>query len=218
MGRTQTTVPPNTQPAVGRPDRGPEQVLVVPRIRLFPNNEFHGFSRKGLDSYLRAIKKYAFFAPRDQVEEDASLKQIIPYVILRHDARIFLVERTRGGSEARLRDKVSIGLGGHIYPGDGDGTSDRVTAGMERELTEEVELPAGWRAKPIGLLNDDVEAVGRVHFGLVYVADLPSPDVRVRETSKLAGVFATREEVLAAYPRLESWSQFVVDGVGLLEI
>ncbi|HYM70481.1 MAG TPA: phosphoesterase [bacterium] len=196
----------------------PEQVLVVPRVRLLPHGGFHGFSREGLSAYLTTIEGHAFFAPRDRVEEDASLKQIIPYVILRHDARIFLVERTRGGSEARLRDKLSIGLGGHINPGDGDRASDRVAAGMERELTEEVELPAGWRAKPIGLLNDDVEAVGRVHFGLVYVADLPSPDVRVRETSKLAGAFATREEIRAAYPRLESWSQFVVDGVDLLEV
>lgn len=196
----------------------PEQVLVVPRARLLPHGGFHGFSREGLSAYLTTIEAHAFFAPRDRVEEDASLKQIIPYVILRHDVRIFLVERTRGGSEARLRDKLSIGLGGHINPGDGDRASDRVAAGMERELTEEVDLPAGWRAKPIGLLNDDVEAVGRVHFGLVYVADLPSPDVHVRETSKLAGAFATREEIRAAYPRLESWSQFVVDGVDLLEV
>ena len=89
---------------------------------------------------------------------------------------------------------------------------------MERELTEEVALPPGWHAVPIGALNDDVQAVGRVHFGLVYLADLPSEDVRVRETSKLAGAFAGREELRAAYPRLESWSQFVVDGVDLLEV
>jgi predicted NUDIX family phosphoesterase len=196
----------------------PEQVLVVPRALLFPAGAFYGFSRSGLPAYLEAITEHAFFARRDRVEEDASLKQIIPYVILRCAGRIFLVERTRGGSEARLRDKLSVGLGGHINPEDGDARRDRVTAGMERELTEEVSLPAGWRAAPIGVLNDDVEAVGRVHFGLVYIADLPSPDVRVRETSKLAGAFAGREELRNAYPRLESWSQFVVDGVDLLEV
>jgi len=196
----------------------PEHVLVVPRAQLLPPGGLHGFSRDGLPAYLASIEAHAFFALRSAVEEDATLKQIIPYVILRHADRIFLVERTRGGSEARLRHKLSLGLGGHINPTDGDAPSDRVAAGMERELTEEVDLPAGWRAKPIGVLNDDVEAVGRVHFGLVYVADLPSPDVRVRETSKLAGSFATREEIRAAYPRLESWSQFVVDGVDLLEV
>ena len=65
-----------------------EQVLVVPRALLFPTGAFHGFSRAGLSAYLATIAEHAFFAARDRVEEDASLKQIIPYVILRHAHRI----------------------------------------------------------------------------------------------------------------------------------
>lgn len=195
----------------------PEDVLVVPRAILLPSGAFYGFSSEGLPEYLSAIAGHAFFAPRDRVEEDPSLKQIIPYVVLRHRDHVFLVTRTRGGSEVRLREKLSIGLGGHITPEDTSDAADPVAAGMARELEEEVALPAGWTARPVGVLNDDVEAVGRVHFGLVYIADLPVPDVRIRETTKLAGAFATREEIRAAYPRLESWSQFVVDGVNLLE-
>jgi predicted NUDIX family phosphoesterase len=218
----------------------PEQVLVVPRARLFPNGGFYGFSREGLEGYLAAIAGHAFFARRDQVEEDPSLKQIIPYAVVRHDGRIFLVARTRRGSETRLREKLSIGLGGHINPVDnqaelftaaaaeqtieaggradeGQSAGTLVDAAMARELTEEVDLPAGWRARPVGVLNDDVEPVGRVHFGLVYVADVPSLDVRIRETTKLTGAFVSMVDVRDAYPRLESWSQFILDGVDLLE-
>jgi len=222
----------------------PEHVLVVPRARLLHNGGFYGFRQEGLASYLAAIAAHAFFARRDQVEEDPSLKQIIPYTVVRHDARIFLVGRTRRGSETRLREKLSIGLGGHINPvdnqpelfagsagsGNDDGAVDAgrrpaeeepagtlVDAAMARELTEEVDLPAGWRTHPVGVLNDDVEPVGRVHFGLVYLADVPSLDVRIRETTKLTGAFATMAEVHDAYPRLESWSQFILDGVDLLE-
>lgn len=223
----------------------PEQVLVVPRAQLFRNGGFHGFRREGLSGYLAAIAGHAFFARRDQVEEDPSLKQIIPYTIVRHTERIFLVGRTRRGSETRLREKLSVGLGGHINPVDnqpdlfptaasgsgidpggmagglrpaeGESAGTLVDAAMARELTEEVDLPAGWRARPIGVLNDDVEPVGRVHFGLVYVADVASPDVRIRETNKLTGAFATMAEVRDAYPRLESWSQFILDGIDLLE-
>lgn len=213
---------------------------MVPRARLFPNGGFYGFKREGLSDFLTAIAGHAFFARRDQVEDDPSLKQIIPYTVVRHDARIFLVGRTRRGSETRLREKLSIGLGGHINPVDnqpdlfpggagetaidagaraneGESAGTLVDAAMARELAEEVALPVGWRARPVGVLNDDVEPVGRVHFGLVYVADVPSPDVRVRETTKLTGAFATMPEVRDAYPRLESWSQFILDGVDLLE-
>lgn len=195
----------------------PEDVLVVPRARLFPSGPFYGFSHEGMSAYLAAIAAHSFFAPRDRVEDDTTLKQIIPYVVLRHRDRIFLVERTRAGREARLREKLSIGLGGHIGPADAADAADPLGAGMERELAEEVELRRGWTAHPVGVLNDDVEPVGRVHFGIVYIADLSSPNVRVRETAKLRGAFATREEVRDAYPRLESWSQFVVDAVDLLE-
>ena len=193
----------------------PEEVLVVARARLLPPAGIHGFASEGLSSYLSVIARHAFFAPRERVEHDPTLKQIIPYVILRHADRIFLVQRTRAGAEHRLREKFSIGLGGHITPEDVADAADPVEAGMRRELAEEVEVPPGWHAQPVGVLNDDVEQVGRVHFGVVYVADLPSPAVRVRETTKLAGGFATREEIRAVYDRLESWSQFVVDGAGL---
>jgi predicted NUDIX family phosphoesterase len=195
----------------------PEDVLVVPRAALFPNGGFHGFASDGLSTHLSAIAAHAFFAPRDRVEEDPALKQIIPYVVLRHDGRIFLTRRTAAGAEARLREKLSIGLGGHITPEDTADAADPITAGMERELTEEVDLPPGWHATAVGMLNDDLEPVGRVHFGIVYIVELPSPDVRVRETKKLSGAFATGEEIRDAYPLLESWSRFIVDGIDLLE-
>jgi predicted NUDIX family phosphoesterase len=190
-----------------------EDVLVVPREHLFHSGAFHGFSADGLDRYLAAIAAHAVFVPRAGVEDDPGLKQIIPYVVLRHRDRIFLVKRTRGGSEERLREKFSIGIGGHINPEDIADAADPVEAGMRRELEEEVYVPAGWQVRAVGALNDDQEAVGSVHFGLVYVADLPSAEVRVRETSKLVGAFATLEEIYDVYARLETWSQFMVDAI-----
>ena len=71
----------------------PEEVLVVPRTHLFPAGGFHGFSAEGLPGYLAAIAAHAYFAPRARVEDDPGLKQIIPYVVLRHQDRIFLVRR-----------------------------------------------------------------------------------------------------------------------------
>ncbi len=196
----------------------PEEVLVVPRARLFATGGFHGFSSTGVAAYLSTIAAHAFFAVRDTVERDPSLKQIIPYLVLRHGDRVLLVRRTRGGSEARLREKFSIGLGGHINPEDVGDARDPVEAGLRRELAEEVEVPTGWRARPVGVLNDDREAVGSVHFGIVYIVDLPSPAVRVRESAKLQGALATLAEVRAVYPDLETWSQFVVDAIDLTEI
>ena len=193
-----------------------EEILVVPRTDLLPATGLHGFSRTGLATYLSTISERFLFVRRDRVENDPSLKQIIPYIVLRYGDRIFLAQRTRGGAEARLREKFSIGLGGHITRDDVSDAADPVEAGMIRELTEEVEMPPGWRARPVGILNDDLEPVGRVHFGLVYLADVPTAAVRVREKDKLTGAFATLAEIRHVQARLETWSQFVLDGLDLL--
>jgi predicted NUDIX family phosphoesterase len=200
---------PDTGGAGGRS----EEVLVVPRAQLFAAGAVGGFSPHRLEQFLAAIAAHAYFAPRECVEEDPERKQIIPYAVLRHAGRIFLVRRTAAGSEARLRDKFSIGIGGHINPEDVGDAADPVGAGLRRELEEELVLPPGWRARPAGVLNDDAQAVGSVHFGLVYLVDVPAPDVRVRETAKLQGAFATPAEIRAVYDRLETWSRFVADAL-----
>ncbi len=44
------------------------------------------------------------------------------------------MQRTRAGADQRLHDRWSIGVGGHLNPGDGD-----LTGGLEREWREELE-------------------------------------------------------------------------------
>ena len=51
--------------------------------------------------------------PRPAAETDRSIKQIIPYLVLRDGDRIFLMKRTRAGGDARLHDQYTIGVGGH---------------------------------------------------------------------------------------------------------
>src|SRR3972149_3753996 len=75
-----------------------ELILVVPRGRLLPPGGLDGFFAGGVDAYVERIRRHGEFRRRADVEEDPSLKQIIPYLIIRHRDRIFLFQRsTRGG-------------------------------------------------------------------------------------------------------------------------
>jgi len=65
----------------------------------------------------------------------------------------------------------------------------------------------------MGLLNDDETEVGRVHVGVVFVAEAGGRPVAVRETHKLEGRFVPPGDVLAVYERMETWSQLVFDFV-----
>lgn len=145
---------------------------------------------------------------REEAERDPTHKQVIPYLVLRDGDRWFLMRRTRAGGDERLHDRWSIGVGGHLNPGDGD-----VPGGLRREWDEELVADFVPEFTPVGLLNDDTTSVGSVHLGIVYVADAAGRPVAIRETDKLEGSFATTDEVATVRDGMETWSQLVFDSL-----
>jgi predicted NUDIX family phosphoesterase len=183
-----------------------EQVLVVPRGAVVPGAGWRGIRTHDLAGVLETIAFEGRFEPRAEVETDPHWKQVIPYLVVRDGPRYFLMQRTRAGADPRLHDLWSIGVGGHVNPGDGG-----VAGGLLREWHEEID--ASFEEDPVlyGLLNDDTTDVGRVHLGVVFIADAGGRPVAIRETGKLTGAFATPEEVRAVGRRLETWSQLVFE-------
>ena len=191
-----------------------EQVLVVPTTVFHELGLFQGLSRD-LARYEPLFRAdVARFLPRALAEDDPSYKQLIPYVVLRHGGQIFHYRRGSKGTESRLHALRSIGVGGHINPIDGRDFDGIYRAALLRELGEEVELPPGPpELEPLGLINDDATAVGRVHLGVVHVLTLSAPTVRSREAALADAGFATPGELRRDRDRFESWSQFVLDGL-----
>lgn len=188
-----------------------ELVLVVPRASIMDDPGWHGITTDGLSGFEAIVARDGQFRLRAEVEVDRSWKQVIPYLVLRDGPRYFLMRRTQAGGDARLHDRWSIGVGGHLNPGDRD-----LAGGLRREWREEVRAEFEPDFQLIGLLNDDTTDVGAVHVGAVYLADAAGRDVAIRETEKLAGAFAESAEVAAVVDRLESWSALVfqhLDGV-----
>jgi predicted NUDIX family phosphoesterase len=190
---------------VGDPD---EEVLVVPRTSIVPGDGWLGVRRDGLDAALDAVRRDGFFLRRGDAEEDPTHKQVIPYLVLRDGERWFLMRRTKAGGDARLHDLWSIGVGGHLNPGDGD-----VEGGLRREWREEVVAAFEPAFEPVGLLNDDTTPVGAVHIGIVVLADAAGRLVEIRETDKLSGSFVTTDEVAAVRDSMETWSRLVFDAL-----
>lgn len=188
-----------------------EHVLTVPTDLFHEIGQFQGFCGD-VDKYLSVLLDplNTSYQPRDQVEDDPSLKQLIPYCIFRHDGQIFYYQRGKGG-EARLTSKRSIGIGGHISTLDENGVSSAYEEGMQREIDEEVFLETEFTQTCIGLINDDETEVGRVHLGVVHVFDLNNPKVRPREESILNTGFARPAELVAVKDEFETWSQICLE-------
>jgi predicted NUDIX family phosphoesterase len=188
-----------------------EQILVVPRPKLFTGPPVHGFTTVDALSYRERVRAHAEFRPREAMERDPSMKQVIPYLIVRCGRQMFLFQRTAAGGEPRLHGKFSIGVGGHINRTDVAEASDPLEAGLRRELEEELRIAGSWQARLVGVLNDDTNTVGQVHFGLVHVIDASTPDIAVREHDTLTGRLAGSAEVRELYGRMETWSQLILD-------
>lgn len=188
-----------------------EEVLVVPAKKIFSNGYFNGIERQNLENYFQSISQSYLFIPRNLAEEDESYKQLIPYLVIMHNNKILLLERFNTQGEARLHNKLSIGIGGHINKIDEVDGKIPWECGMRRELHEELTCKGDYSTEFIGLLNDDAVAVGKVHLGLVYLVKFNTGKVTVREQDKMSGRFVDLNVLKESYNYMESWSQIVYD-------
>lgn len=188
-----------------------EEVLVVDRKALEARLGSQTFLTENLAAIRQFILDSHFFLPREQAEYDDTVKQIIPYVILRRGGEYFLLRRLKKQTESRLHDKLSLGVGGHINPTE-EGASDPLEAGLRRELAEEVDVAHIASLTCIGLINENTGGVSDYHTALVYLLETDGP-VAVRETEKMSGAWTTPADLLPLRDRLETWSQIVVEQV-----
>jgi predicted NUDIX family phosphoesterase len=195
-----------------------EFVYVVERRRLFDLAFPHGLvsaaeRREEVGEYLRRIRAHGFFVERRKAEEDSSLKQIIPYVVVCRAGEVLLLTRGDRQGEARLHGKRSIGIGGHINPVD-HSEGDVLLRGLDRELDEELHLATRPELSLAGFLNDDSTPVGSVHFGMVVVARVRTGTVRIRETEMMDGTLVRVEQLLHLHEeepaRFETWSALLL--------
>lgn len=197
-----------------------EMIIGIPRERALPDGAWSGFkpfSSVGMGTVeIGRLDLLGSPRPRRELEMDPSWKQPIPYAIAMYEApdgsrHLFWMDRLAGGSDRRLHGRASFGVGGHIGAHDGG-----IFAALEREWTEEVDTPSLPRFTPLGLLNDDADEVGRVHLGVVFLAQLRSDQIQVREHEKLAGSLIRVSEAVARASELEGWSAALIAHIAAL--
>ncbi len=185
-----------------------ELILVVKRQELLGNQTWHGIKEVDFEQYLQTIQTKKEFLPRGIMETDPSYKQIIPYLVFQFKDKHFLMQRAAHASETRLRNKYSLGIGGHIRQE--DMTTNSIFDWAKREFHEEVNYSGNLTIKPLGILNDDTDDVGKVHIGFVLLLQGDSAEISIKSELK-SGTLVTLDECTALYDSLESWSQLVFD-------
>ncbi len=185
-----------------------EMILVVKRTDIFPLEAWHGLMPVNETYFTNLVREKKLFMPRSVMEQDPTYKQIIPYLVFKFEDKYFLMQRKAKATESRLQSKFTLGIGGHIR--EEDMTSDDLRTWAHREFEEEVAFEGTYAVKPLGLLNDDTNAVGEVHVGFVYLIEGTSANISVKEELQ-SGSLMTLEEINKCYDRMETWSQIVFD-------
>lgn len=201
MNNTTTATQPHASPQ-------DELILVIKREKLFPHDAWQGFKQVNFDTYLHIIQEHKEFLPRSLMEQDPAYKQIIPYLIFENNGRYFLMQRHKKASEKRLQSKFSLGIGGHIRQEDMQ--SNNLFDWARREFHEEVKYDGNLNIKPLGILNDDSNDVGKVHIGFVFLLHGDTNQISVK--SELAsGQLVTLDECKQYSEHMESWSALIYD-------
>lgn len=206
-----------------------EFVFVVPRTALFPDYYPHGLVRfqdapaeesvcVSRAAFETVVARDGFFVERPMAERTPIWKQVIPYTLVQCGERILLTRRTKQGGEARLHDKHSIGIGGHVNPVDLESAAregalrNPLPAGARREIEEELLLRGSYTLRAVGILNDDSNSVGAVHVGVVHVMRVEGT-LEVREKEQLEGRLVTPSELRELAERganIETWSKLLL--------
>ncbi len=197
-----------------------EKVLCIHRDRLPPPwLKPKSIVPLGLTTFIETCTQSGFnFINREEAEQDSSLKQVIPYILLQNKRLAQTAIYNRQGSEKRLHDLWSLGIGGHINPIDqknGQASfKDILISGMERELDEElIKRPAGDKAEFVGVISEDITDVGSVHLSAVFRILTRTPESYLPGPELSQFQWAGNKEV--SQLNLELWSELALSLISL---
>lgn len=122
------------------------------------------------------------FISRSDAEKNFDYKQLIPYAIVQDEEGLVLTYQ-RCGSEKRLSEMFSVGIGGHVNDLDfGQSLYDRLLAGLKREFDEEIGVRlSDTQINLIGMINEEQTEVGHCHTGVVFLVKLDRTKLKFDE-------------------------------------
>lgn len=165
---------------------------------------------------LPAIVSKAFFIDRFLIENDKTYKQLIPYVVLTHQKKIVTYARNKG-AEPRLRNMSSFGFGGHVIKSDlGEDSLANINTlwnAAKREIIEEIGIALHEPIEPSALINEDTTPVGRVHFGIVYLAEVGKEIYKSSLATEYANFRLVSLKELHLIENLEPWSKIIAENL-----
>jgi predicted NUDIX family phosphoesterase len=224
----------------------PQHILAFDK-RGFNFDGMEGLITMSPKTFFESAAACLFIGRREELEADERFGQVLPYIVLyqRHADRfqVFVYQRTKKVGEQRLAGLMSVGTGGHVDLFDvvaKDSVIDFIATmagAIARELNEEVgfihnatndalsfdQLRAAETERPLfptfaGIIKDDSNSVGRVHFGVVMAMEIPagySPQC-IEDELTTVGMVEPHAALAKGEGAFENWSKIVLENIGVI--
>jgi len=198
------------------------EIVAIPAERIAgiadKAREHDGFAAFGNPGAYKELLQYCVIKQRGLLENDPSYKQIIPYLVLLHDKKIFYYIRPGAINEQRLANKLSIGVGGHVELEDVAHADETIQAAVLREAKEEVGKDISVEnIKPLGFISSEVSDVERVHLGILMLSELEGNQLTVADDEIGMHGFATAKQMEQMMQdekySVENWTQIAWQAV-----
>lgn len=158
--------------------------------------ENNGFKLFENEEEYEELLNISLTKQRGKLENDSSYKQIIPYLMMLYKNKIFYYIRAQGGNEARLHNKLSIGVGGHIEIEDTESPDETIRHALIREAQEEIGENINLsNIYPLGFIYTEQSEVDQVHLGILFVGDILNEDINVNHEEVGENGFLNKQEM-----------------------
>jgi predicted NUDIX family phosphoesterase len=219
--------------------RHPQHILAFDK-KYFGIEGLEGFIHITPKQFFERASQSLFIGRREELEKDERFGQALPYVVMYQKgaddrAALFAYQRTKQVGEQRLAGAISVGVGGHMDLADirmsDNSVVDLVSTfavAVSRELNEEILFDSGVgritfddmrkRAthsvfpKVAGMIVDNSNEVGRVHYGVILAMEIPEGFTPVCAEPELTTIGMAFVDSLPV-DQMENWSKIVLKNV-----
>jgi predicted NUDIX family phosphoesterase len=159
---------------------------------------------------------------RSAAEKDYRFKQLVIYAVIKCGDLFLTYRRTPKTGEERLRNRYSMGIGGHVNIDDtsqltlfgSGGREGFLVEALWREVNEEVSIKPEILSEPeiICFINSDSTDVDKVHFGTVWLIRIGKPEVFLKKERGIGKLeFLDLQHLQMEKEKFEGWSQMLID-------
>jgi len=198
------------------------EIMVVNNQKLFSRTKdrFEGFRSHSETDFETKILSNFSFMKRALAEKSYEHKQPIGYVLIINPKakKIFSYQRSSKDSqykEKRLQGKWSWGVGGHIEKFDAKNINP-IKISMLREIEEEVDVGKIKNIRVLGYVNNEKDDVSKVHFGILYLLETDSENIKPKGIEFDEGRLRTikeLEEIANSGVAVEEWSKIALEPI-----